>query len=101
LETPLDPVTLEMVRTERETGCIIGTCSDHPLSVQKELMERQDIQMDFVSLKHELGEIRAAFEAERYYHVGDSELDGLFAIRAGFDFLWMEAASSEPWIALQ
>lgn len=98
---PPGPVTLDMVRRARETGCIIGTCSDRPLSVQKELMAKQKIQMDFVSLKHELGEVRAAFEAERYYHIGDSELDRLFAQRAGFDFLWMKAAASELWVNLR
>jgi hypothetical protein len=92
---PPGPLTLDMVRRARETGCIIGTCSDRPLSVQKEMMERQKIPMDFVALKQELGEVRAAFKAERYYHIGDTELDRLFALKAGFDFLWMTAAATE------
>ncbi len=98
---PAGPVTLDMVRRARETGCIIGTCSDRPLSVQKELLERQKIHLDFVALKHEMGEVRAAFAAEQYYHIGDTELDQLFAQKAGFDFLWMKAAVSEPWITLR
>ena len=57
--------------------------------------------MDFLSLKHKLGEVRAAFKAERYYHTGDTELDEQFALRAGFDFVWMEVAASEPWVTLR
>ena len=98
---PPGPVTMDMVRRAREIGCIIGTCSDRPLSVQKDLMEKQKIPMDFVSLKQELGEVRESFMAERYYHIGDTELDQLFALRAGFDFLWMNAAATEPWITLR
>jgi hypothetical protein len=98
---PPGPLTMNMVRRAHETGCIIGTCSDRPLGVQKELMERQKIPMDFVARKHELAGVRAAFEAERYFHIGDTELDQLFALKAGFDFLWMTAAASEPWINLK
>ncbi len=94
---PPGPVTLDMVRRARECGCIIGTCSDRPLGTQQELMDRADIRIDFVSLKHKLGEVRTAFQAERYYHIGDTELDRQFAVRAGFDFLWMKAAANEPW----
>jgi hypothetical protein len=95
---PPGPLTMDMVRRAHEFGCIIGTCSDRPLNVQKELMERQKIPIDFVARKNELAEVRAAFEAELYYHIGDTELDHLFAMRAGFDFLWMTAALNEPWI---
>ncbi len=95
---PPGPVTLDMVRRARESGCIIGTGSDRTLSVQQELMDRNHIQIDFVSLKHRLTEVKDAFEVERYYHIGDTELDRQFALRAGFDFLWMESAASEPWL---
>lgn len=95
---PPGPVTLDMVRKARESGCIIGTCSDRPLGNQQELMNRQHIHMDFVSLKHKLGQVRAAFEAEQYYHIGDTELDRQFALRAGFGFIKMDVAASEPWI---
>ena len=98
---PPGPLTMDMVRRAREAGCIIGTCSDRPLDVQKELMERQKIPMDFVARKHELAGVRATFEVERYFHIGDTELDEQFALRAGFDFLWMTAAANEPWIYLK
>lgn len=62
---PPGPVTLDMVKRARETGCIIGTSSDRPLSVQKELMNRQHIHMDFVSLKHKLSEVREFSDIKR------------------------------------
>ena len=98
---PPGPLTMDMVRRAHESGCIIGTCSDRPLDVQKELMQRQKIPMDFVARKHELAGVRANFEAERYFHIGDTELDQQFALRAGFDFLWMTAGANEPWIYLR
>jgi len=87
-----------MVRRARESGCIIGIGSDRTLSSQQELMAQNNIHMDFVSLKHKLGDVRAAFAVERYYHIGDTELDRQFALKAGFDFLWMKNAASEPWL---
>lgn len=63
-------------------------------------MSRQNIRMDFVALKHKLGDVKAAFTAERYYHIGDTELDRQFALRAGFGFIKMDAAASEPWVPL-
>jgi len=95
---PPGPVTLDMVRRARESGCIIGTGSDRTLSVQQDLMDKNNIPIDFVSLKHKLSEVREAFEVERYYHIGDTELDRQFALRAGFNFLWMKSAASEPWL---
>jgi len=61
-------------------------------------MDKNNIRIDFVSLKHKLTEVKEAFEVERYYHIGDTELDRQFALRAGFDFLWMKSAASEPWL---
>ena len=98
---PPGPVTLDMVRRAQELGCIIGTCSDRPLGAQQELMSSQHIHMDFVSLKHKLDEVKQTFSAEQYFHIGDSELDRQFAQRAGFDFVKMDAAASELWIAFQ
>jgi hypothetical protein len=98
---PPGPVTLDMVRKAQANGCIIGICSDRPLSVQRELMSKQNIQMDFVSLKHRLGDVNGAFGAERCYHIGDTELDRQFALRAGFDFIKMDVVPSELWTALR
>ncbi len=98
---PPGPITLEMVRKAQESGCIIGTCSDRPLAVQKELMNNQHIHMDFASLKHMLGDVKENFTAEKYYHIGDTDIDQQFAQRAGFGFIKMDAAKTELWAAFQ
>ena len=79
-------------------GCIIGSCSDRSLAAQQEIWNKNNIQVAFVSLKHLLSEVIAHFDAEKYYHIGDTKLDQQFALEAGFEFLWMDAAASEPWI---
>ena len=98
---PPGPVTLDMVRRARELGCIVGSCSDKSISAQKELWQRHNIEVHFTSLKHKMGDVKAAFEAEWYVHTGDRELDRQFALEAGFDFIWMDAAAKEPWIAMR
>ena len=96
---PPGPVTWDMVKKARELGCIIGSCSDRSLSSQQLLWERANMEPDFTSLKHLLGDIKTRFEADWYVHTGDRELDRQFAMEAGFDFIWMDAAAEEPWIA--
>ena len=100
LETgdPPGPVTLEMVKRARDMGCIIGSASDRAISAQKVMWEKVGIEVDFVSNKHVLSEIKERFEADYYLHMGDRELDRQFALEAGFDFIWMDEAATEPWI---
>ena len=100
LETgdPPGPVTLEMVKRARDLGCIIGSASDRAISSQKVMWEKVGIEVDFVSNKHVLSEIRERFEADYYLHMGDRELDRQFALEADFDFIWMDEAATEPWI---
>lgn len=95
---PPGPVTMAMVRRAEAHGCIIGSCSDRPLPVQRGIWDRHDIRVSFVSPKQNLGDLRARFEAEEYYHIGDTELDQQFALEAGFQFVWMDAGHTEPWI---
>ena len=103
LETgdPPGPVTLDMVRRARDMGCIIGSASDRSISSQTAMWERSEIVVDFVANKHVLMEIKQRFEADFYLHLGDRELDRQFAREAEFDFMWMDEAASEPWIAIQ
>jgi len=88
-----------MVRKAQAMGCIIGSSSDRAVSAQRSLWERANIVVDFVSLKHMLSEIKERFEADRYLHTGDRDLDKQFAREAGFEFMWMDEGASEPWIA--
>ncbi len=103
LETgdPPGPVTLDMVRNAKEMGCIIGSASDRSITSQKEMWERNNIEVDFVSNKHVLAEIKQRFEADYYLHMGDRELDRQFALEAEFEFMWMDEAATQPWIAMR
>ncbi len=98
---PPGPVTLEMVKRARELGCIVGSCSDRTLSSQQELWKIHNIEVDFTVLKHNLIEVKKAFEAEVYLHTGDTEMDRQRAREAGFDFIWMIDAAAEPWIEMR
>ena len=48
------------------------------------------MEPEFVGGKHHLHEVKAQFPADRYVHVGDTEVDERYALLAGFDFLHVE-----------
>jgi hypothetical protein len=83
---PPGAVTLEMVQRAKALGYIVGSCSDRTLRDQSALWERFAVQVDFVSLKHRLDEVKQRFAARRYLHIGDTEVDRYYATRAGFEF---------------
>ncbi len=95
---PPGPITMSMVRKAAAHGCIIGSSSDRPLPVQQAIWDRHNIQVNFVSTKQGLLDLKSRFAANEYYHVGDTDLDRQFAVAAGFHFVWMEDSSAEPWI---
>jgi hypothetical protein len=91
-------LTMEMVRRAQEKGFLIGSCSDRPLSGQRALWDLHNIPVHFVVPKHMLSEVKAKFEADVYYHIGDREdLDKKYALEAGFEFLWPHEAITKPW----
>ncbi|HJN85834.1 MAG: HAD family hydrolase [Dehalococcoidia bacterium] len=91
-------LTMEMVRRAKEKGYLIGSCSDRPLSAQRVIWDQHNIPVEFVSSKHQLPEVKAKFEADIYYHIGDREdLDKKPALEAGFEFLWPEEAAEKAW----
>ena len=45
------------------------------------------IEPHFVGGKHHLHEVREQFPADRYLHVGDTDVDERYALLAGFEFL--------------
>ena len=96
---PPGAITIEMVRRAQENGFLIGSCSDRTATSQQAIWDMHNIRADFVALKHMLDDVRQRFEADRYLHVGDRDLDRQFAERAGFDFLWAHEAHAEPWLA--
>jgi hypothetical protein len=91
-------LTMDMVRRAREKGFLIGSCSDRPMSGQQALWDKHDIPVDFVVSKQMLPEVKAKFEADVYYHIGDREdLDKKYALEAGFEFLWPHEAVLKSW----
>jgi hypothetical protein len=50
------------------------------------------MSVDFTALKHRLAEVKARFQADVYYHVGDTDMNHFYATQAGFRFV--KAAAS-------
>lgn len=97
---PPGGVTLDMVRKAKAAGLIVGSCSDRTATTQRNIWAAAGIEVDFVSLKHKLSEIRTRFEADRYFHIGDRDLDEQAAANANFEFWWAHEGPDEPWLAL-
>jgi predicted mannosyl-3-phosphoglycerate phosphatase (HAD superfamily) len=96
---PPGPITLDTVRRAKAMGYVIGSCSDRTHREQRELWKRHDIEVDFVSLKHELSAIRVDGECVRNVHVGDSTVDQHYAGIAGFEFWFVhELPASDGWL---
>lgn len=95
---PPGVVPVELVRTAKRLGYLVGSCSDRPLSYQEALWERLGIAADFTALKHRLAEVKARFAATAYYHIGDTDTDARYALDAGFRFLQADAAASRAWM---
>ena len=91
-------LTIDFVREAKKGGFLVGSCSDRPISAQRAMWERHGIEVDFAVSKHMLGDVKARFPADVYYHIGDREdLDKRPAERAGFEFLWPDEALAKPW----
>ena len=90
-------ITMDMVRVIKALGYVIGSGSDRPLSYQRQLWESHHIVVGFTALKHRLADVKAQFQAEVYYHVGDTDMDRFFAERAGFRFVKADAAVCQAW----
>ena len=97
LGDPPGLVTLAMVQAAKRRGYLIGSGSDRPLSFQRDLWARLGVPHDFTALKHRLAEVRARFPGRAYFHIGDTDLDGDMAARAGFRFLRADAAGHRSW----
>jgi len=96
---PPGVLTMELVRKTQESGILVGSCSDRPISGQRAIWEKYGIAYDFAVSKHQLPDVKAKFEADVYYHIGDREdLDRQYALAAGFEFFWPDEAVSEPWL---
>jgi FMN phosphatase YigB (HAD superfamily) len=89
LETgdPPGQVSIEVVRRALGLGFIVGSCSDRPLSVQQRMWDESGIEVHFTVLKQHLLEVRAQFIVDQYLHIGDTPIDRMMALEAGFDFV--------------
>jgi hypothetical protein len=90
-------ITMDMVRAIKAWGYWIGSGSDRTLSYQRQLWDSHHIIVDFTALKHQLADVKAQFQAEAYYHIGDTDMDRFFADRAGFRFMRVDAAVCQAW----
>lgn len=90
---PPGPITVDMVRTARDLGYIIGSCSDRTVSNQNRLWSEHSVPVSFTVLKHQLEEVKSQFPAEEYYHIGDTDLDEYYSGKAGFLFLQADVSA--------
>ena len=84
---PPGPVPASVVRDLVARGYVIGSASDWPRSSQQPLWSRHGVEPQFVGGKHQLHLVREQFEADRYLHVGDTEIDERYALLAGLRVL--------------
>lgn len=91
------PITLDMVKRAQDLGCIIGSCSDVPVSMQRDMWDRHGVTVDFTVLKHRLSDLTSQFEADEYYLVSPRDT-GNYAENSGFVFLPVAEATNEPWM---
>ena len=90
-------ITMARVRQALALGYIIGSCSDRPVSHQRQMWMAHEITVAFTVLKHQLDQVRAEFSAERYYHIGDTNMDRHYAERAGFAYLYPDDSIDHLW----
>ena len=90
-------ITMDMVRRAKELGYIIGSCSDRMVSNQRRIWRDHAIPVQFTVLKHQLDLVKAEFDAEEYYHIGDTDMDRHYAERAGFQYLLPNTTVDRLW----
>jgi hypothetical protein len=88
-------LTVDMARTALDMGYIIGSCSDRTVSNQQRLWSEHKVPVSFTVLKHQLDDVKSRFDAEEYYHIGDTELDEYYSGKAGFLFLQADASAPQ------
>ena len=95
---PPGPITLDMVRRAQELGYLIGSCSDRPSGLQRQMWADLGIDVDFTVQKHKMADARAQCEADEYFHVGASERDNYYTSISGFTYLPAHTTTGQPWM---
>lgn len=88
---PSGPVSAQWVKLAKAQGHLVGSASDRPLAEQRRVWKATGIDLDFVILKHWMLQLKSDFQADEYWHVGDGQMDELFAAQAGFTFFHAQA----------
>ena len=91
-------IPLSIVRQAKALGWIVGSCSDWPISAQRALWVEHDIPVDFAVGKPGLENVRVEMAADSYVHIGDTEIDRMYAVRAQFDFRHVNDDGLEEWL---
>lgn len=94
---PPGRITMAMVREAQALGYIIGSCSDRTVSNQQRIWQEHGIAVAFTVLKHRLDEVRAAFMAEAYFHIGDTNIDRYHAELHGFTYFFPDNSIDHLW----
>lgn len=87
LGDPPGPISRHFVHHAREQGCVIGSASDRTLREQAEVWAALGLEPDFISRKHQLGNVRENHAWSTLFHIGDTHIDEHFAKLAGFAFI--------------
>jgi hypothetical protein len=90
-------ITIARVREALALGYIIGSCSDRPVSSQQRMWEAHGVPVSFTVLKHRLDQVKAQFSAERYFHIGDTNIDQHYAEINGFVYFYPDASIDHLW----
>lgn len=90
-------IDMDMVRSAKANGYIIGSCSDRTVTNQKRIWQEQGIEVSFTVLKHQLGQVKSDFNADEYYHIGDTNIDQQYAEREGFTYFLPEDSVTKFW----
>jgi hypothetical protein len=98
---PPGPLEMALVRRAQALGYLIGSASDRTIREQSRMWAKREITPDFVSHKHHLHRVAAAFPAGRMVHIGDTAVDRHYALLAGFEFFFateLPATGATGWI---
>ena len=100
LETGDPPgiITIARVREVQALGYIIGSCSDRTVGMQQRMWEKHSIVVAFTVLKHRLDQVKAEFNAEHYFHIGDTNVDKYYAELNGFTYFFPDTSIDHLWL---
>ena len=85
-------VPIALVREAKRLGYLIGSCSDRPISFQRDLWERLRIAVDFTVLKHHLARRQGTVRGDGVLpHRRHRHRRPTTRPRAGFKFLRADA----------